>query len=504
MAAAIPPQRRIRKPLHRILLRCRIPAPRFCAGPFRAGWRPASRRWCSSFCWPASGWRPASRRRCASFCWSTSGWWPASRRGTTHSAGRGPNPNIAAPGNRPGHGPQNAAQAERAAHAPQGNFAGQHPGAPATNHFNANAANGHFNERAGQECCKSSEPKWRSGPTGPLCSRERKAIDPRHFADRRRLVSDPVFRPFLARGWHDWHGHNHLGWVGPLFWPYAYGDFFYYALWPDEYQSYDPVWAYGYGDVYQALFPPYTYDQYVGGSGASTRMTELTRSVAQSCVDEAAEVTRWPINDIADAVQPDQQQSALLDDLGNAIVQASDVIKAHCPTSVAFTPTGRLDDMHERLDGFVQAVNIVLPPLTKFYNSLSDDQKARFNSIGTNQGGRAPQTANDPTAECGANIMAWPNEQIDRIVRPDDAQRARLAALQSAAAQAADMIRAACPREIPATPPGRLEAVGNRLRAMLQAVETIQPALTDFYAALNDDQKARFNTMGAQLFAQNR
>jgi hypothetical protein len=25
----------------------------------------------------------------------------------------------------------------------------------------------------------------------------------------------------------------------------------------------------------------------------------------------------------------------------------------------------------------------------------------------------------------------------------------------------------------------------------------------DFYAALNDDQKARFNTMGKQLFAQN-
>jgi hypothetical protein len=319
------------------------------------------------------------------------------------------------------------------------------------------------------------------------------------------LVSDPVFRPFLARGWHDWHGHNHLGWVGPLFWPYAYGDFFYYALWPDEYEYSDPFWAYGYDDVYQAIFPPYTYDQYVGGPGASTRMRELTQSVAQSCVDEAAEVTGWPINDIADAVQPDQQQSALLDDLGNSIVQASDVIKAHCPTSVAFTPTGRLDDMHERLDGLLQAVNIVLPPLGRFYDSLSDDQKARFNSIGANQGRRArPTNAANPTAECGANILAWPNEQIDRIVRPDDAQRARLEALQSAAAQAADMIRAACPSEIPATPPGRLEVVGNRLQAMLQAVETVRPALSDFYAALNDDQKARFNTMGQQLFAQNR
>jgi hypothetical protein len=63
------------------------------------------------------------------------------------------------------------------------------------------------------------------------------------------------------------------------------------------------------------------------------------------------------------------------------------------------------------------------------------------------------------------------------------------------------MIKAACPSEIPATPPSRLEAVGKRLQAMLQAVETVQPALADFYGALSDDQKARFNAMGQQLFA---
>jgi LTXXQ motif family protein len=48
-------------------------------------------------------------------------------------------------------------------------------------------------------------------------------------------------------------------------------------------------------------------------------------------------------------------------------------------------------------------------------------------------------------------------------------------------------------------PPARLEAVRNRLQAMLQAIETIQPALVGFYDVLNDDQKARFNTMGKQL-----
>jgi LTXXQ motif family protein len=32
---------------------------------------------------------------------------------------------------------------------------------------------------------------------------------------------------------------------------------------------------------------------------------------------------------------------------------------------------------------------------------------------------------------------------------------------------------------------------------MLEAVKTMQPALTNFYDGLNDEQKARFNTPGA-------
>jgi LTXXQ motif family protein len=99
--------------------------------------------------------------------------------------------------------------------------------------------------------------------------------------------------------------------------------------------------------------------------------------------------------------------------------------------------------------------------------------------------------------------MAWPTDQIDRVVQPNDAQRAKLNALQSATAQAANIIQAACPSGPPATPPERLAAVGKRLQAMLQGVETVQPALANFYGSLSDDQKARFNTMGRQLFAQN-
>ena len=329
------------------------------------------------------------------------------------------------------------------------------------------------------------------------------AADPRAFAARRHFAAIHAFRPFLHAGWHPY---RHLGWVGPLFWPYAYGDVFYYALWPADYADVDPFWVYGYGDIYEGIFSPYAYDDYVQGSGAHARMTALTERMAQSCADEAAEVTGWPIDQIQDAVKPDKAQSALLDDLGNAIVKASEAIKSHCASEVSLTPTGRLDEMQERLQGLVAAVNIVSPPLAKFYDSLSDEQKARFNDIGTTpsgQGGRGQRasTPPKPQAECDASVMAWPNDRIDRVVRPNDAQRAKLDALQAAATKAADLIKAACPSEIPSTPPARLAAVGKRLQAMLQAVQTIRPALADFYNALSDDQKARFNTMGRQLFA---
>jgi hypothetical protein len=38
----------------------------------------------------------------------------------------------------------------------------------------------------------------------------------------------------------------------------------------------------------------------------------------------------------------------------------------------------------------------------------------------------------------------------------------------------------------------------QRLDAMLQALDTVQPALATFYGSLDDEQKARFNRIGAR------
>jgi hypothetical protein len=44
-------------------------------------------------------------------------------------------------------------------------------------------------------------------------------------------------------------------------------------------------------------------------------------------------------------------------------------------------PTGRVEATEKRLDATLSAVKTMQPALAKFYDSLSDEQKARFNSL---------------------------------------------------------------------------------------------------------------------------
>ena len=67
--------------------------------------------------------------------------------------------------------------------------------------------------------------------------------------------------------------------------------------------------------------------------------------------------------------------------LEDASVEAGERLKTGCPTYQMLTPTGRVEAMEKRLDATLTAVKTVQPALAKFYTSLSDEQKARFNSL---------------------------------------------------------------------------------------------------------------------------
>ncbi len=99
----------------------------------------------------------------------------------------------------------------------------------------------------------------------------------------------------------------------------------------------------------------------------------------------------------------------------------------------------------------------------------------------------------DPHA---AGLAEWHFEAIERSVRPTDAQRPLLDQLKAASAKARDTIAAACPRELPDSPVGRLDLMEKRLTAMLDGIKTVRPAFEAFYASLSDEQKARLTSAG--------
>jgi hypothetical protein len=313
---------------------------------------------------------------------------------------------------------------------------------------------------------------------------------------------------------HAWrHGHRaaFVAWLGPVFWPYAYSDIFEYTFWPT---AYDPgYWAYAYDDFVDTVFwgtdSPYSaYARYPEPGAAITdfrargRASVNPQTLRQLCGDPDKGVTAWPIAEITKAVRPTPEQRALLDELKAAAAKAADAFKESCADSYAMTPPGRLRAMTNRVAATLNAVKIVRPALEQFYNSLNDEQKARFNALGPNVGERSQQQpqqeANAQAERCGepkSSLTQLPIERIEAVVHPAGKQKEALDRLSQATTSAVERLQAACPDDVPLTPLGRLEAMEKRLDAMLQAAALVQPALDEFYAALSNEQKARFNTL---------
>jgi hypothetical protein len=114
---------------------------------------------------------------------------------------------------------------------------------------------------------------------------------------------------------------------------------------------------------------------------ADARRGGGSRNLAKFCDEKVPGVTDLPIDRITQAVQPTPAQRAALDELKDASVKAAGRLKVSCPTYQTLTPTGRVEAMEKGLEATLDAVKIVQPALARFYNSLSDEQKSRFNSI---------------------------------------------------------------------------------------------------------------------------
>lgn len=347
-----------------------------------------------------------------------------------------------------------------------------------------------------------------------------------------RGVADPGF-------WGGYRGYVYGGWAGPVFWPYAYDYMFGYVFSPWPY--YDPFWGYGPFAIFASLFWPYAWAPYYVGyydydvglpftygdvyGYSDYARTRVARAAAASrnraptgvaaaastavsgmCSGQGENLTGLPIDEIDRTVQPTGDQRASLDALKAASTKVTDILATSCPGEIPLTAPGRLVAMENRLEAMRRAVESVRTPLETFYGSLSDEQKARFDAMKV---GSEPQATQDRSRNrrtvvssaqvCRAQMLdysaAFPEQEIEKSIRPTEAQKNALDELRAAVTKGPDLLKDTCPTEMPSTPTGRLAAVEARLDAMLEAVKTERPAMDKFYSSLSDEQKARFNAL---------
>ena len=86
-------------------------------------------------------------------------------------------------------------------------------------------------------------------------------------------------------------------------------------------------------------------------------------------------------------------------------------------------------------------------------------------------------------------------KEIEQKVRPDKKQNASLDALRNASSNMAKLLTASCAQPTPTDPVARLDAADDQLARMNYAATSMQLALADFYAKLDNGQKARFDAL---------
>ena len=98
---------------------------------------------------------------------------------------------------------------------------------------------------AGKAAPSAAHARQTSARTGQDFRRARFAA--RYNADRPRFWRGPA-----RWAWRNNRYAGFVGWYGPLFWPYAYSDIFYWTFWPGGYAP--GYWYYAYDDFFDGVF----------------------------------------------------------------------------------------------------------------------------------------------------------------------------------------------------------------------------------------------------------
>ena len=124
-----------------------------------------------------------------------------------------------------------------------------------------------------------------------------------------------------------------------------------------------------FGGPREGMMPPGMMDR-----GAMMRPFGM----AHFCGPDGARMGEMMIERIERATQPTAEQRPGFDKLKEAAGKAGEIMRGACTAERPVTPTGRLAAAEQRLAAMLEAVRTVRPAMDIYYNSLTDEQKARL------------------------------------------------------------------------------------------------------------------------------
>ena len=159
--------------------------------------------------------------------------------------------------------------------------------------------------------------------------------------------------------------------------------------------------------------------------------------------------------------------------------------------------------MQDALWAVRDAAILIRAPLSRFYDTLSDDQKKPFVIADAPPDPRSGAAAlngaqrNEIARMCG---MPRPSDnpirRIERELRLTSTQRASFDEMQKKASAMGQFLLASCLQPIPSTPMARLDAAADRLTSVIFAANHVGLALNDAYNQLSEQQQTKFKALG--------
>ncbi len=273
-------------------------------------------------------------------------------------------------------------------------------------------------------------------------------------------------------------------------WPKAYDQALGFVFWPDDYAA--QFRARGFDVIADTI----------SGRRSAPRVARLASTTGAAVLDDTAKEEHWPSDQIKGALQLTDAQHDALEKLQTAVAQSNRSIEGSCQDAKLATAPDRLAGLVSTLWAVRDGENSIRGQLQDFYATLSKVQKQSFASRQPGAGSTPPadspagsQQMQACVAQNSERAERWIKE-IEMRVRPDKTEAARLENLHKTSAAMAKLLTASCAQHVPADPVARLDAAADKFTAINYAASTMQIAFNEFYAKLDNAQKAHFETAG--------